>query len=449
MEWWEEKTIGELLDAGGGHIKTGPFGTALKASEYSSTGPPLISVGEIGYGRFNIHSSTPRVPPEVIERLPEYLLEEGDIVFGRKGAVDRSAMVRAENAGWFLGSDGIRLRPPPSCDSKFLSYHFQSPQTRSWLHQHSTGSTMASLNQGTIARVPILLPPLAEQRAIAGVLGALDDKIEANRRMNATLEAMARALFKSWFVDFDPVYANMGRAKMEGREPAIAPDLAALFPARLTDSPLGPIPEGWEVKALSEIVDVSIGRTPPRREQHHFTTDDGDWKWLSIKDMGREGMHILETDERLTLDSVERFGVPIIPAGSVAVSFKLTVGRVAFIPEPMCSNEAIAHLKFRLGAPPFAAFLYFWMKEFDYSQLGSTSSIATAVNSQSIRGVPVLFDAAAVSKFAELAAPLMERILTASKQSRTLAQLRDLLLPKLLSGALRVRDAEAMVEDAA
>ena len=182
---WEIGTIGSLIARDGGSIKTGPFGTVLKAAEYSRDGVPLISVGEIGYGFIQVHTSTPRAPAEVVARLPEYVLRSGDIVFARKGSIDRSAIVTREQDGWFLGSDGIRLRLPSSCEPRFIAYHFQNPRTRSWLEQHSTGSTMPSLNQGTIERVPVELPSRSEQKAIAAILGALDDKIELNRRTNA------------------------------------------------------------------------------------------------------------------------------------------------------------------------------------------------------------------------------------------------------------------------
>jgi type I restriction enzyme S subunit len=252
---WSETTIGELLANDGGSVKTGPFGTTLKAKEYSKNGVPLISVGEVGYGSLRVHERTPRAPREVVERLPEYVLEAGDIVFGRKGAVDRSALVKPEQAGWFLGSDGIRLRLPTTCDARFMAYQLQSEGSRSWLLQHATGTTMASLNQAIIERVPIVFPPRAEQRAIAHILGTLDDKIELNRRINETLEAMARALFKSWFVDFDPV-----RAKAEGRDPGLPQPLADLFPDSFEDSEMGEIPTGWEVKPLPELFSVNPTR---------------------------------------------------------------------------------------------------------------------------------------------------------------------------------------------
>ena len=226
---WRATTIGGLLAADGGSVKTGPFGTALKAKEYSKVGVPLISVGEVGYGSLRLHEKTPRAPREVVERLPEYLLEAGDIVFGRKGAVDRSALVKPNQAGWFLGSDGIRLRLPTTCDSRFIAYQLQGEASRLWLLHHATGTTMASLNQEIIERVPIVLPPIEQQRVIAHILGTLDDKIELNRRMNETLEAMARALFKSWFVDFDPCPCQDGRPRPR---PAQAPRRPLSRPAR-------------------------------------------------------------------------------------------------------------------------------------------------------------------------------------------------------------------------
>ena len=207
-EWGNETTIGQLVADFGGSIKTGPFGTALKASEYVSEGVPLISVREIGHGSFHIDSKTPRVSPETTTRLSEYLLEAGDIVFARKGGIERCSLVRKAQAGWFLGSDGIRLRPPKNCDARFLAYSLQTQAVKDWLTQHSTGSTMASLNQATIARLPICIPAIDEQRKIAGCLEALDDRITLLRETNATLEAIAQALFKSWFVDFDPVRAK-------------------------------------------------------------------------------------------------------------------------------------------------------------------------------------------------------------------------------------------------
>jgi type I restriction enzyme, S subunit len=186
-ENWDRVTIATLIERGA-TIRTGPFGTLLKAAEYSVDGVPVISVGEIGTGSVNITDDTPRVPAKVTKRLPEYLLRAGDIVFGRKGAVDRSALVRADQDGWFLGSDGIRLRLPRTVVPEYAMYQLQRREARDWLASNSVGTTMASLNQEVIGRVPILIAPEIEQRAIAAALSDADaligslDKLIAKKR---------------------------------------------------------------------------------------------------------------------------------------------------------------------------------------------------------------------------------------------------------------------------
>ncbi len=185
-------TLGEAL-AGRFSLKTGPFGTTLKASEYVVDGAPVVSVSEVGDGYLRIRPETPRVSEDTCARLAEYLLEPGDIVFARKGAVERTAWIRAGEAGYFLGSDGLRLRVDGSVSSRFLSYALRSARTRAWLLQNAGGSTLLSLNQETICRVPLTLPDLPTQTAIADLLGALDDKIAANDRVVASLDALVRA----------------------------------------------------------------------------------------------------------------------------------------------------------------------------------------------------------------------------------------------------------------
>ena len=154
---WSNSTVGEIISDRQGEVKTGPFGTKLSASEYGKEGVPVISVGEIRMGEILLHTRTPKVGPSVTKRMPEYLLEKGDIVFGRKGGVERSAYITDKEAGWFLGSDGIRLRLPSSCDKLFIAYQLLRPAHQSWMKSKATGTTMPSLNQGIIENIPILL----------------------------------------------------------------------------------------------------------------------------------------------------------------------------------------------------------------------------------------------------------------------------------------------------
>jgi type I restriction enzyme, S subunit len=190
-------SLGELLKAFGGSLKTGPFGTTLKAAEYSKLrGVPIISVGEIGYGALRVGKSTPRVDDDVLRRLPEYILRPGDIVFGRKGAVDRCALVRENEGGYFLGSDGIRLRLGTGIDPEFLAYQFQSSRVRNWLISNSSGTTMASLNQEILGRVLVNLPKLPEQRRAAEALNAADGLIATLEHLIAKKQAIKQGMMQ-------------------------------------------------------------------------------------------------------------------------------------------------------------------------------------------------------------------------------------------------------------
>jgi type I restriction enzyme S subunit len=406
-------TIGRLISTGGGSIKTGPFGTALKASEYSSVGVPLISVGEIGYGTFRVHQSTPRVPTEVTTRLPEYLLQEGDIVFGRKGAVDRSARISAAQAGWFLGSDGIRLRLPSTADSRFMAYQLQSPESRSWIMQHATGTTMASLNQDVIARIPVLLPPLPEQRAIAHILGTLDDKIELNRRRNQTLEAMARALFKDWFIDFGPVHA-----KLEGREPYLPPDLWQLFPERLDDEGK---PAEWESGRLDDALVLQRGFDLPASDRTH-----GVYPVMAAS--GINGYH-------------DKFMVkgPGITTGRSGV-----LGRVFLIQSDFWPlNTSLWVKEFKRVSPCYAFEL---LRGLDFEMFNAGSAVPT-LNRNHVHNLPItLPPKQLIDAFDELVVPMAKARKSNEDESQTLAKLRDTLLPKLISGELCIAKAERILE---
>jgi type I restriction enzyme S subunit len=215
-EGWEYTTLGLACERGGGDIQTGPFGSQLHASDYVPIGIPSIMPQNIGDNRV-VEDGIARIPPEDARRLSRYLVRRGDIVYSRRGDVERRALVRDHEDGWLCGTGCLRVRlGDRGPDPRFATYYLGHPNVREWIVRHAHGATMPNLNTSILGACPFAVPPLPEQRAIAHILGTLDDKIELNRRMSETVEAMARALFKSWFVDFDPV-----RAKAEGRDPGL------------------------------------------------------------------------------------------------------------------------------------------------------------------------------------------------------------------------------------
>lgn len=440
----ENCTLGALLDDTGGSIKTGPFGTKLKAAEYTATGVPVISVGEVGFGRVRIHPSTPRVDESVTTRMPEFLLKAGDIVFGRKGAVERSALLQPDEEGYFLGSDGIRIRVNAElCDPQFIAYQLLTQAHRNWMLQHAGGTTMPSLNESIIRRIPILLPPLSEQRAIAHILGTLDDKIELNRRMNGTLEAMARALFQSWFVDFDPV-----RAKLDGRPPAgMDAETAALFPDAFVDSELGPIPKGWDVKPLSAAIDLASG-VPYEAK---FKGDSG----LPMITLGCVSFQDRFQEKGLThYRGAYKESHLVQPDDLVVASHDVTqerkqLGSPAMVPRWLTGSLVLAAtnlyvVRNKSKFPNQYLYRLFRAEAFRQQMVASAKGTAILfISKDSILHHRLAWPSEKLAaRFSKQAEELYSLYSTNAAQSRTLAALRDTLLPKLLSGEIRVNDAE-------
>ncbi|MEX2431000.1 MAG: restriction endonuclease subunit S, partial [Dehalococcoidia bacterium] len=196
-EHWEHTRLGEACRRTGGDIQTGPFGSQLHASDYVEDGIPSVMPQNIGDNRI-IEAGIARITTVDAERLARYRVRPGDIVYSRRGDVEKRALVREAEDGWLCGTGCLRVRfGGGGVDPLYASYYLGHPSVREWIVRHAHGATMPNLNTTILSALPFVSPPLPEQRAIAHILGTLDDKIELNRRMNETLEAMARALFKS------------------------------------------------------------------------------------------------------------------------------------------------------------------------------------------------------------------------------------------------------------
>ncbi len=417
----------------------GVFDCPHSTPELTESGPYVVRTQDIVTGVFRADQAAHISEKTYTERIARATPERGDLLYSREGTYFGIAAEVPENTRVCLGQRMVLIRPDKHrVDFRYLRYWLNSPIMASHIHGFRDGSVAERLNLPTIRGLPVLIPPFAEQKAIAHILGTLDDKIELNRKMNVTLEAMARALFKSWFADFDPV-----RAKLDGRQPAgIDAATAALFPSEFQESELGPIPKGWGVKIADELCDVCIGKTPPRKEHHWFTENPKDMPWMSIRDLGDAGVFISRTSEFLTEEAVEKFRVRRIPDNTVVLSFKLTVGRVAITDGEMLSNEAIAHFRLNNETSFGSAYLFCYLKGFGFEQLGSTSSIAMAINSDMIRKINILVPSKELADIFEVTvAPLFRKMKYAQRESHGLAALRDTLLPKLLSGELSVPEA--------
>ena len=332
--------------------------------------------------------------------------------------------------------NGFTKRLRPNEDSgivpEYAGYYFRSPRFRREVTAMASLSTRASLNNEMLERLTMLLPSVDEQVRIGSVLKSLDDKIELNRQMNRTLEAIARAIFKSWFIDFDPVHA-----KAEGREPVgMDPETAALFPDNFQDSPLGRIPQGWNVEPLSELCTLGRGASP--RPINDYM--NGEVPWVKISDATASGGPFLfETKERLKVAGVDR-SVSVAP-GDLILSNSATCGIPMFVELSGCIHDGWLYFKNLQEISKLYLFhaLIELAEHLIHIAYGSVQKNlnTSLVGRQDILVPPTTIAAA----FDGQASHLFGKIRLASLESRTLAALRDILLPKLLSGELAVSDS--------
>ncbi|EDZ92555.1 restriction modification system DNA specificity domain [Limnospira maxima CS-328] len=416
-----------------------------KTAPVQDSGIPSIRTTNIKNGRLDLENAnlvseeTYKLWTARLEPQPNDLILAREAPVGEVGIVPRGKRVCLGQRTVLIRPDGKKLFP------RYLLYLLLTPEMRHEMTCRAEGSVVPHLNMSDIRNFEIPPPPpLDEQKAIAHILGTLDDKIELNQQMNRTLEAIARAIFKSWFIDFDPV-----RAKMDGRQPVgMDAEMAVLFPDEFEDSPLGQIPKGWTYQAANCIANIGIGKTPPRKEQAWFSLNLKNIRWVSIRDMGASGVFIRKTKEYLIPDALHKFSIKIVPDNTVLLSFKLTIGRVVLTDGEMVTNEAIAHFKLPVYTPFSSEYLYLYLEKFDYNQLGNTSSIAQAVNSKIIKEMPILNPGADIlNTFSCRIASIFRKIKQTQQESETLSSIRDTLLPKLLSGEIRVKDAEKVLEE--
>jgi type I restriction enzyme, S subunit len=438
---WRETTVGALCDEGILHTQTGPFGSQLHSYDYVPIGIPVVPTEGIGRRRL-LTEGIPEVGEETAARLSRHRLKSGDILFARRGvqATGLSAIVTPKQEGWICGTGAILLRTlGDSIHPEFLSFLLSSDESIQWLKQHAVGAVMPNLNEGVIRQLPLTLPPLAEQKAIAAVLGALDDKIELNRRMNATLEAMARALFQSWFVDFDPV-----RAKLDGRMPVgLDPATAALFPDSFQDSEAGHIPKGWTVGKVSDLATLNRGAINPG----DFPSETFDHYSLPAFDNGRTpkvelGNAIMSNKFTVTLNSVLLSKLnPHIPR--------------IWLPDLHASHRSVCSTEFMVACSQPGVTREYLFSIFTSSAFASiygtlvtgTTGSHQRIRPDSVLGMKIVIPfAALIRAFTDIVKPMLDGINRNTDQSRTLATLRDTLLQKLLSGELSVGELNPITE---
>ena len=406
MEEWKEYRYTDLATIiGGGTPKT-------SVPEYWSGEIPWLSVKDFVSVTKYVYDTEKYISELGLLNSSTKLLEKNDIVISARGTVGAMAMIPYPMC---FNQSCFGLRGNNIVDKNFLYYLTRTKVDE--LRKTAHGSVFDTITRETFDNLRCLVPPLQTQQKIGNTLSSLDSKIELNKRINDNLEQQAQALFKSWFVDFEPF--------KEGK---------------FVDSELGMIPENWRVCSAETIFKINIGKTPPRKEQQWFTNiNNGNVKWISISDLGSNEIFIEDSKEYLTKEAIAKFNIIVVPEDTILVSFKLTVGRVGISNCELTTNEAVAG--FYLPKSYFREYTYLSLKNYNYARLGSTSSIATAVNSKIIKNMKLLIPPVTIiSEFSKRINPLFNAIRIYENEIRNLSKIRNTLLPKLMSGELKIND---------
>ena len=399
---FENMKISDLIS----EISMGPFGSNIKVECFVEDGIPVLNGSNLeGYA---LKEDTFRyVTEEKADSLGKANAHRGDVVITHRGTLGQIVFIPNDSkyGRYVISQSQFRVKCNEKILPEYLVYYFH---TR--IGQHKLLSNASQVGVPALARasttfqtIEIEVPDINSQQKIVDFLEIIRKKLKLNNDINDNLLQQAQTLYREMFVSTSNELRRECRAE--------------------------------------EYFDIAIGKTPPRKEQHWFTTNPSDVTWVSISDMGSCGTYISRSSEQLTQEAVDKFNIKVIPSNTVLLSFKLTVGRIAITHGEMTTNEAIAH--FKTDKPYINEYLYCYLKDFNYQTMGSTSSIATAVNSKIIKAMPFIIPADdEISRFHSVAGPMFEQILNNQLENDSLAEMRDTLLPRLMSGELDVSNID-------
>jgi len=399
---YETYRIADLID----EIAMGPFGSNIKVSCFVDSGVPVLNGSNLE--GFSLSEKTFRyVTREKADSLNKANAHRGDIVITHRGTLGQIVFIPQDSKydRYVISQSQFRVRCNDKVLPEYLVYYFHTPigQHKLLSNASQVGVPALARPSSTFQQIEVVLPELSIQKRVVEIISTIQKKIVNNQELNDNLQQQVMALYRKMFIE------STNAARRECR--------------------------------ADEYFDISIGKTPPRKEPQWFSENSADRVWVSISDMGSCGLFIANSSEYLTHEAVEKFNVKVVPDNTVLLSFKLTVGRIAITDGEMTTNEAIAH--FKTNKPEVNEYLFCYLKDFNYQTMGSTSSIATAVNSKIIKGMPFVVPTdGELEAFHGFAGPVFAMIKSNQRENSRLAALRDTLLPKLMSGELDVSDIQ-------
>lgn len=382
-------------------IQTGPFGSQLHKEDYVEYGTPIVTVEHLGNRKFT-EQNLPKVSDSDKERLKKYVLATGDIVFSRVGSVDRCSYVDEEHNGWMFSGRCLRVRPSENIDSLYLYYYFCREETRQFVRNIAVGATMPSINTKLLGEVPVAVPDLQIQKMVSNILSTIDDKIELNIKINANLQQQAQAIFKSWFVDFEPFG--------------------------------GTRPEDWNFICLEDCCSLITRGIAPKYD------DTTDQIVLNQKCIRSQQIDLSKARKHRPKKVNEKW----LQHGDILINStgQGTLGRIAqvhFQPQNMTVDSHVTIVR-----PKHELLVYYLGclltgREYEFVEMERGSTGQTELPRESVQKYEVLLpDDAILKRFNDLMRPIFQLLVQNQEESLRLAELRDALLPKLMSGELNL-----------
>lgn len=381
-------------------IQTGPFGSQLHKEDYVEYGTPIVTVEHLGNRQFT-EQNLPKVSDSDKERLKKYVLATGDIVFSRVGSVDRCSYVDEEHNGWMFSGRCLRVRPSEEIDSLYLYYYFCREETRQFVRNIAVGATMPSINTKLLGEVPVAVPDIQIQKAVSNILSKIDDKIELNNKINANLQQQAQAIFKSWFVDFEPFQDG-----------------------EFVESELGPIPKGWKVGSVADIVNIHDSKRIPlsgaqrqRMEKKVYPYYGAASLMDYVENYIFDGIYLLLGEDGTVMDDK---GYPILQY----VWGKFWVNNHAHVLTGKCGYSVESLYLLFLNTPVKSIV---------------TGAVQAKISQSNLKAIQVIVPSQEVlDKFNELIQPYFSMIRQKGEENKRLENLRDALLPKLMNGEIDI-----------
>lgn len=391
-----------------------------------------------GYTGQYICKGERNITPLGLEKSSAKLLPKGTILFSSRAPIGYVAI--AENP--LSTNQGFKSIVPKDGKLDSLFGYYLMKYYASEIERHASGSTFKEVSGSVVKNFDIKLPScISMQKSIASILSSIDEKIANNTAMNQTLEKIAQRIFKSWFIDFDPVKANKEGVAFDG----LSPEIQALFPNEFEESELGMIPKGWEVTPLSSLVKLTGGGTPKRSEDTFW---NGDILWFSMKDIpGNSEIFVVETEEKITELGLQKSSTKLLPRGTTIITARGTVGKLALVAKDMCMNQSCYGVK---GLEVGDYFNYFNLKQaISTLKQHVHGAVFDTITGKTFDTYSLAFSGSELANvYDKLVTPLLEKSEINSLQNKSLRDLRDRLLPKLISGQITVGEAQKELAEA-